>query len=176
METGGRNVKMSGLTALEALGVAIRREADAAQVFERIAAACANPLVRDRFLLLARESAQVEALLRNRHHEVFPDVELSLPPASPNLPDPMQASDRCTGLKDAVRWAVDVEREAREEFEDAVPWADDWAAKEMFVYLADVHARRASDLEAEYDLIVRYPHAFDDEQAPWRPEARLHRR
>ena len=166
-------MKMSGLTAIEALGVAIRRESDAAKVFERIAAACTSPLVRDRFLLLARESAQVEGILRGRYASLCPDVALSLPPMSPDLPDPMRASDRPTGLKQALRWAVDVEREARQEFMDAVPWADDWAAKEMFVYLADVHARRASDLEAEYDVIVRYPHAFDDEQAPWRPEARL---
>lgn len=166
---------MSGLTALEALGVAIRREADTAKVFERIAAACESPLVRDRFLLLARESAQVEGLLRTRHADLFPDIELSLPPAATDLPDPESAQDRCSGLKEALRWAIDVERESREEFMEATPWADDWAAKEMFVYLADVHARRASDLEAEYDVIVRYPHAFDDVQAPWRPEQRLRR-
>jgi len=31
-------------------------------------------------------------------------------------------------------------------------------------------------LEAEYDTVLRYPHAFDDPQAPWRPEARLRQR
>jgi hypothetical protein len=40
----------------------------------------------------------------------------------------------------------------------------------MYRYLAEVHARHHMELEAEYDLVLRYPHAFDDPQAPWRHE------
>jgi hypothetical protein len=31
------------------------------------------------------------------------------------------------------------------------------------------------ELEAEYDMVLRYPHAYDDPQAPWRPESRPNR-
>lgn len=69
-----------GLTSLEALGVAVRRELDAAATYEALAEVCPNPLARDRFRLLEREAEQHEALLRRRYQELFPDVVLAVPP------------------------------------------------------------------------------------------------
>ncbi len=164
------------LTALEALGIAVRREMDAARTYRELSAGCTNPLARERFQLLEREAAQHEAMLRRRYAEKFPDVALVVPPAPsagevPGAASP--AGEGCTGLKGALRYALEAERKAREFYLEAAGATTDLTGQAMFRYLADEHARHQMVLEAEYDTILRYPHAFDDPQAPWRPERRL---
>jgi rubrerythrin len=161
------------LTALEALGIAVRRELDAAAAYRALAEACANPLARDRFQLLQREAEQHEALLRRKYQDLFPDVVLAVPPA----PEPAPARERsgadCEGLKGALRYAIETERRAREFYIQASASTSEPTGQAMFRYLGDQHARHQMVLEAEYDTVLRYPHAFDDPQAPWRPERRL---
>jgi rubrerythrin len=167
-------MEATGLTALEALGIAVRREMDAAATYQSLAAGCANLLARDRFRLLEREAQQHEAMLRRRYQELFPDVELVLPPPTAAAPVPRSdGGDQCEGLKGALRFAVDALRRSREFYLEAASGTADPTGQAMFRYLADEHARQQMVLEAEYDTVLRYPHAFDDPQAPWRPERRL---
>jgi rubrerythrin len=166
-------MEATGLTALEALGIAIRRELDAATTYHNLAEGCGNVLARDRFRLLKREAEQHEAMLRRRYRELFPDVELALPPAPVEKPPAPAAGEQCEGLKGALRFAVEAVRRAREFYLEAAGGTADPTGQAMFRYLADEHARQQMVLEAEYDTVLRYPHAFDDPQAPWRPERRL---
>jgi rubrerythrin len=162
------------LTALEALGVAVRRELDAAATYHALAESCRNPLARDRFYLLEHEAAQHEALLRRKYQELFPDVALVVPPAAPEAaPARVGAGDACEGLKGALRYAIEAERRAREFYLGAAAATVEITGQTMFRYLGDQHARHQILVEAEYDTVLRYPHAFDDPQAPWRPERRL---
>jgi rubrerythrin len=159
------------LTGLEALGVAVRRELDAQQIFRDLAAACSNPLARERFQLLANEARHYEALLRSRHAELFPDVELSLPPSM--APVPVSAGAGAVGgLREALRLASDAERQAREFFLDAAAGASDPSGQAMFRYLAGVHAQHHMQLASEYELVLQYPNAYDDPETPWRTETR----
>ncbi len=163
----------TALTALEALGVAVRREMDAARTYAALGSGCANPLARDRFHLLECEAGQHEAMLRRRYRELFPDVELVVPPpaAAPGAAAAGVAPGE--GLKAVLRYAVEAVRRAREFYLEAAGSTTDLTAQAMFRYLADQHARHQMALEAEYDTVLRYPHAYDDPQAPWRPEHRL---
>ncbi len=163
-----------GLTALEALGIAIRREMDAATTYHNLADACSSQLARERFHLLEREAAQHQAILRRRYQDLFPDVALVVPPPAAEVPEAARgAAERCEGLKGVLRFAVEAERRAREFYLEASSATSDPTGQAMFRYLADEHARHQMVLEAEYDTVLRYPHAFDDPQAPWRPERRL---
>jgi len=166
-------VLTTDLTALEALGVAVRREMDAASAYHDLAARCAGSLARDRFLLLEQESRRHEALLRRRYAEMASGAELRLPRAS-LAPAPEAAQVGAgAGIREAVRCAAEAEAVAREFYLDAAAVAEDATAREMLRYLADVHARRHMELESEYELVVRYPHAYDDQVSPWRPEVRM---
>jgi rubrerythrin len=162
----------TALTALEALGIAVRRELDAAQTYRDLAAGCSNPLARERFQLLEREAHQHEEALRRRYADLFPEVPLVVPPPAADAPRAAGAGG-CPDLKSTLRFAVEAERRAREFYLDASAATADLTAQAMFRYLADQHARHQMALEAEYDTVLRYPHAFDDPQAPWRPERRL---
>jgi rubrerythrin len=165
---------VSDLTALEALGLAVRREVDAGRTCRELASGCLNPLARERFHVLERDDEQHEAMLRRRYQDLFPDVELAVPPSATQAPpSPRDAAERCEGLKGALRFAVEAERLAREFYLEACGATSDLTGQAMFRYLADQHARHQMVLEAEYDTVLRYPHAFDDPQAPWRPERRL---
>jgi len=160
------------LTALEALAVAVRREMDTARTYGDLASRCTSPLARDRFQLLVQESRQHEALLRARHADLAPGVALAVPPPLAPASPAAGGAEPCEGLRGALRFAADGERRAREFYLDAAATAVDLTGHNMFRYLADAHARHHAELEAEYDLILRYPHAYDDPQAPWRPEGR----
>jgi rubrerythrin len=164
-------VVAAGLTSLEALGIAIRREMDAGATYGELAAGCDSPLARDRFLLLQREAQQHETMLRGRYDEWFPDVKLAVPPSAA-APVLAVAGGHGEGLKGALGFAVEAERRAREFYMAAAGATSDPTGQNMFRYLADVHGRHQMMLESEYDTVLRYPHAFDDPQAPWRPELR----
>jgi rubrerythrin len=167
------DVLTADLTALEALGVAVRREMDAAAAYHDLAGHCAGSLARDRFLLLEQEARRHEALLRRQYADMASGAELRLPRASlAPAPEAGQVEEGA-GIRGAVRCAADAEARARVFYLDAAAAAEDPAAREMLRYLADVHARRHMELESEYELVVRYPHAYDDQAAPWRPEVRM---
>jgi rubrerythrin len=158
------------LTALEALGVAIRREMDTQPIFRDIAVACLSPLARERFQHLATEARLHEALLRRRYAALFPDVDLVVPPSMAPVPRP--AGPCGGGLREALRLASEAEWQARVFFLDAAAQASDLSGQAMFRYLAGVHARRHMQLASEYELVLQYPHAYDDQDTPWRPETR----
>ncbi len=161
------------LTALEVLGVAVRREMDAAQAYHELAGRCAGSLASDRFLLLEQEARRHELLLRRQYAELASGAELR-PPRTSMAPAPEASqADAMPGIRGAVRCAADAEARAREFYLDAAALAEDPTARTMLRFLADVHARRHMELEAEYDLVVRYPHAYDDQVSPWRPEVRM---
>lgn len=163
----------AGLTALEALGIAVRREMDAGVTYRDLAAGCQSPLARDRFLLLQREAHQHETMLRARYDQLFPDVKLAVPPAAAApAPAVVGGGGHGEGLRGALGFAVEAERRAREFYMEAAGATADPTGQNMFRYLADVHGRHQMTLESEYDTVLRYPHAFDDPQAPWRPELR----
>jgi rubrerythrin len=160
------------LTALEALGLAVRREMDAARAYHELASRCTHPLATERFRLLEKEARHHEAMLRARHAELAPGVDLVVPRSSGEVPVPQVGSvPACEGLRAALRYAVDAAQRAREFYLEAAGAATDLTGRAMLRYLADVYARHRMELESEYDLVVRYPHAYDDPESPWRPEA-----
>ena len=161
------------LTALEAIGVAVRRELDAALTYHGLAERCGNPLARERFQLLEEEARHHEQMLLRRHGELAVGAEPAVPrcPVAP-APEIRADQDPGEGLLAALRCAADAARRAREFYLDAAATAGEQPDHAMFRFLADVHARHHMELEAEYDLVLRYPHALDDPQAPWRAEGR----
>jgi rubrerythrin len=164
------------LTAIEVLGVAVRREMDAALAYHELASSCTNALAQERFRLLEQEAHHHEAMLRARHVELAPGVPFAVPPESA-APGP-RAGDvtGCAGLRGALRLALEAARQAREFYLEAAAEATDLTGRAMLRYLADVYGRHRMEIEAEYDLVVRYPHAYDDPRTPWRPESRMSNR
>lgn len=99
-----------GITALQALGVAIRSEMDAQEVYKDLASMCEEELTRDKFLNMYHEGKKHQALLEKMYKDMFPEVELALPGSRL----PKEAMDgkarRKAGIKNNLRLAIEEEK------------------------------------------------------------------
>lgn len=163
------------LTALEALGIAIRAEADACEVYTELAKRVDNPLVRQKIELLAKEESQHQRILEAAYRERFPEVPLELPRSQLPREYSCAALREQRSLKDILSFAIDQERISHEYYLKAAQEAKDLSGQMMFRYLADWEFSHQMALTAEYEMVVRYPRHFGQGAEPWKPEFRAER-
>ncbi|HEY7729210.1 MAG TPA: ferritin family protein [Candidatus Eisenbacteria bacterium] len=161
-----------GLTSLEALGVAMRQEADAAEVYRELAARLEEPVLRRRFELLAAEEEQHRSLLESKWAELAPDIPLKVPPS--RLPGEMCTSERRSAhtIREVLDFAIVQERRGREFYLEAARETADLSGQGMFRYLADIKYAHWMSLAQERDLMIRYPNYGRRGPTPWRSEPR----
>ena len=162
-----------GLTSLEALGIAIRAETDARDIYRELAKRCERPLVCQRFEQLAAEEEQHRRYLLARWEEVSGGVLLKLP--SSRLPTAMLTpeSRRAQSIEQVLDMAIEATRAARDFYLLAARETEDLSGREMFQYLADMEYRHMAHLNDERDLIARYPRYHGTSDDPWRVEPGL---
>jgi rubrerythrin len=160
------------LTALEALGIAIRAETDAAEIYSELAARTGNPLLKQRIVLLAKEESQHRRILEEQYKAQFPEVALALPPSQ--LPKVVATRSEREQLswKDFLRLAMEEERRSREFYLAQAEQTEDPTGKRMFNFLADWEFSHQMALSAQYEMLVRYPRYFEQASEPWKPEFR----
>jgi rubrerythrin len=163
----------AGLTSLEALGLAIRHELDARDVYRELADRCRDRLVQRRFALLAAEEERHHDLLQDRWRELSGGQELRLPPSQ--LPPGMatRAERGAHTLDEVLDLAIDEERRSRDFYLEAARETDDLSGQAMFRFLADMEYRHWMELAQERDLHARYPSYGGASPSPWRSEASL---
>ena len=161
-----------GITSLEALGVALRQEMDAAEVYRELASRLEDSLVRRRFELLAAEEEQHRSLLEAKWNELGHGVRLHLPPS--RLPAEMGTSERRAAhtIREVLDFAIVQERRGREFYLDASRETSDLSGQGMFRYLADIKYAHWMSLAQERDLMIRYPNYGRRGPTPWRSEPR----
>lgn len=160
------------ITALEALGIAIRSEIDAQEVYKDLATMCEDELLRDKFLNLFHEEKKHQIILEKMYKEMFPDVDLILPESQ--LPPKVDASKkrRKLNLKDVLLIALEEEKKSREFYLDCAQIVTDLSGKRMFRFLADMEFTHQVLLNAELELLEKYPNYFEG-QIPWEVEQGL---
>ncbi|MEK6570986.1 MAG: ferritin family protein, partial [Bacteroidota bacterium] len=134
------------LTALEVLGVAIRAEVDAQDMYREMAQRISNPRAKERFYLLVAEETQHQHLLEHKYKEMFPDVPLRLPPSQ--LPSHVATAElrKDLSLREALAVAIQEERRVRDHYLESVPHVEDLTGKSM------------------------HPNYYEDVAEPWREE------
>lgn len=164
--------KERGLTALEALGVAIRAEMDAQEVYQELAARSKDRQIRRRFELLAAEEHQHQEYLRARWKELVNDLPLKLPPS--RHPEEALTREQRSHMthEQVLELALDEERQAREFFLGAARDTDDLSGRAMFRFLADMAYQHWLTLAQEKDMLVRYPNYGRPGSIPWQAEPR----
>lgn len=160
------------VTALEALGIAIRAEIDAAEVYTELAARIGNPFLQQKILTLAKEEQQHRRILEEAYRSQFQEVPLALPDSrlaaefsTPTLRDQLS-------VKEVLALAITHERQSREFYLEAAASTTDLSGKRMFNYLADWEFSHQMELTAEHDMIMRYPRFFEQSAEPWKAEFR----
>ncbi|MBM4170435.1 MAG: hypothetical protein FJ214_01025 [Ignavibacteria bacterium] len=160
------------LTALEALGIAIRSEMDAQDVYKDLAELCENEELKGRFLNMYQEERRHQVLLENMYREMFPNVDIKLPPSQ--LPKEVnnKSARKKLGIKDVLKHAIDEEKKAREFYLDCVSSVKDLSGQRMFRFLADMEFSHQMILNAELEMIEKYPLYFENPKG-WEVESRL---
>ena len=162
-----------GLTSLEALGIALRTEMDAREIYREMAERCEDPLVGRRFELLAAEEERHRDLLEERWRELAGEVELKLPPS--RLPEGQRTREerQARSLLHVLDLAIEQEMRARAFYLEAAQETEDRSGQSMFRYLADLEFGHWMELTQERDLLTRYPHYGRPGPRPWQPESSL---
>ncbi len=160
------------ITALEALGIAIRSEIDAQEIYKDMASMCEDELLKDKFLNLQKEEKKHQILLEKMYKKMFPDVELILP--KNQLPAKVSVSEKRKklNLKEVLTIALEEEKRSREFYLDCALFVTDLSGKRMFRFLADMEFTHQVLLNAELELLEKYPVYFEG-QIPWEAEQGL---
>jgi rubrerythrin len=160
------------ITALEALGIAIRSEIDAQEVYKDLASMCKEETMRDKFLNMYNEERKHQTLLQKMYKDMFPEADLALPDS--RLPKEVSDSKarRKRTIKDILQVAIDEEKKSREFYLDCAETVTDLSGKRMFRFLADMEFSHQALLNAELELLEKYPSYFEG-QKPWEVESRL---
>ena len=160
------------LTAIEALGVAIRAEIDASEVYAELATRVPNPFLQQKIMLLAKEELQHKRILEEAYKTKFPEVPLVLPGSQLPKEISCRADRDQLSASEILSCAIEEERRARQFYLEAAQQATDLTGQRMFNYLADWEFSHEMALTAERDMLLRYPRYFEQASEPWKPEFR----
>lgn len=160
------------ITALEALGIAIRNEIDSQGIYQDLADLTQNELLKERFLNLVKEEKQHQILLEKKYNEMFPDVPLKIPESQ--MPKHLNSSiaRRKLSIREILKIAIEEEKRARDFYLDCAEIVKDLSGKRIFRFLSDMEFSHQMILAAEYEMIDKYPQYFKDVEQ-WEVEDRL---
>ncbi len=128
------------LTSIEAIGLAVRSEEDAAKFYGHIAAMIENDAVRQKYRHLAFEEVKHRKLLVERYKEMTAGMER--PPKIPGNPETAEGGaipeDIADSMEDLLKLAIKREQEAAAFYRQASQNARDLSGKRLFDQLVEV--------------------------------------
>ncbi len=158
------------LTSLEALGIAIRSEIDAQNLYEELSQRTASAAVAGRFKQLFKEEKQHQKILEEMHSRYFPGTQVKPPPSVLPVSFNTKGKRINKSVVDVLELAIEEERKSREFYLDAAEQTPELSGKRMFRFLADMEFSHQMRLQAEVELCKRYPAYFCGGREPWKPE------
>jgi rubrerythrin len=153
-------VEGGGLTALEALGVAIKSEIEAASLYARLRKRVGSSSLAAKLHFVQAEEEKHRAILEGEYQRRFPDVALRLPPGSV-VPLPDEASFADLSVPELFRVAMKAEQTSAEFYLREAERTQDEAGRTILRYLGKVERGHYQMLETEYDLASRFPDYYN---------------
>lgn len=136
-----------GLTTIEILGVAVKREVDASLFYTNMAKRINNEIVKERIVHLAMEEKRHEALLRNIYKDKSGEERVPLPPGDSGFPD--SAKMEKMSMEKLLGLAIEKEIESEKLYRIASDKAEDTNTASMLTYLSEMEKQHRSVLELE---------------------------
>lgn len=153
-------VEGGGLTALEALGVAIKSEIEAASLYARLRERVGSSSLAAKLHFVQAEEEKHRAILEGEYQRRFPDVDLRLPPDAV-VPLPDEASFADLSVPELFRVAMQAEQASAEFYLREAERTQDEAGRTILRYLGKVERGHYLMLETEYDLVSRFPDYYN---------------
>ncbi len=149
-------------TPLEILGVAIRSEVEAANLYRHMQAQVVNRDLRGRLEFLVQEEEKHRRILEELYARRFPGVELILPARS-LVPTLQAALQEDTPVPELFRLAMEAERLSEEFYRDQAGRAEEENSRATLIYLSRMERGHYELLRGEFELIQRYPSYYQVE-------------
>ncbi len=150
---------MKDLTAVEVVGIAIGKERESQDLYNRMAAEINNPIVREKFISLSREEKMHEEILTKIYQKMTGEAK----PAQSKVkfkPTPLPKPD--AALDELFVFAIEREREAQRMYTQAAEVSTDQSGRRTFQYLADFERGHEILLLAEFESYKRDKNWYAD--------------
>ncbi|MCR4404182.1 MAG: ferritin family protein [Candidatus Acetothermia bacterium] len=149
-------------TALEALGIAIKSEVHAAEVYGRLLGMVKNRALRERLAFLKGEEERHRRLLEELYKKSFPEVELALPERS-LVPMELVMKEEIT-VPELLKLAMEAERQSERFYQEMAAKTKDSSGKTLLAYLGKMEHGHYELLASEAELIARFPDYYKAEE------------
>jgi rubrerythrin len=144
------------LTPLEILGVAIKSEIEAANLYRHIASLVINLDLRSRLDFLVGEEEKHRQILEGAYKRQFPEVELALPARS--LVTTVQAAiQEGAPVPELFQLAMEAERLSEEFYSESAGRATEENSRTILTYLSRMERGHYELLRTELEMIQRFP-------------------
>jgi rubrerythrin len=150
----------AGLTILEILGIAVKKEIEAAEFYDGLASRIANPIIKDRFLQLAKDERKHHALLQHEYQRLTGESKPLLPKA-----DPVSRAEfnvQSATIEEALLYAIQTERAAQKLYGVAAKASTDPRGQQMLEYLVEFEKAHEHQLKTELEFYRKSPLWFDE--------------
>ena len=144
------------LTPLEILGVAIKSEIEAANLYRYMAGQVVNLDLQQRLGFLVQEEEKHRHILEGAYARQFPDVELALPARSlvPTIQAAIQAG---APVPELFGLAMEAERLSEEFYDKLASRAPEENSRTTLTYLSRMEHGHYELLRTELEMIQRFP-------------------
>lgn len=152
-----------GLTVIEILALAIKKELDAASFYKQLAGKIANPIIRERFLQLAKEERMHRALLQAEYKRLTGESKKPpLPKGKFTTRDDFVLVE--ASIEQALLYAIQTERDAQKLYATAAKTSSDPRGKRLLEYLVEFEKGHERQLKSELNFYRKAPLWFDETQ------------
>lgn len=151
------------LTPLEILGVAIKSEIEAANLYRHMAAQVVNLDLKERLGFLVREEERHRQILEAAYASRFPEVPLALPSQSV-VPTVAAAVQEGAPVPELFRLAMEAERLAETFYAEQAGRVQEEGARASLMYLSKMERGHYELLRSELEMIQRFPEYYQVEQ------------
>lgn len=152
----------AGLTVIEILGVAVKKEIDAAKFYRNLAARIPNPIIQERFLTLAKEERRHRALLQMEYKRLTGEQKMPVPQGKYKQQEPFDWDN--ASLEDALNYAIRAERDAQKLYAAAAKTSTDPRGKQMLDYLVEFERGHERMLISELNFYKKAPLWFEEQE------------
>jgi rubrerythrin len=149
-------------TALEALGIAIKSEVHAAEVYGRLLGMVRNRALRERLAFLKGEEEKHRRLLEELYRKSFPEVKLALPERS-LVPMELAMSEGIT-VPELFKLAMEAERQSEQFYREMASRAKEPSGKALLAYLSKMEHGHYELLASESELLAQFPDYYKAEE------------
>ncbi len=150
------------LTPLEILGVAVKSEIEAAQLYRHMASQVVNRDLRGRLDFLVHEEEKHRRILEGVYARHFPDVPLALP-SQTLVPTIAGAVAEGAPVPELFRLAMEAERLAEEFYGELAGRTEEANSRTTLTYLSRMEHGHYELLRSELELIQRFPSYYQVE-------------